>query len=123
MVDASWLPDPSGAHELRYWNGTAWVASSTDSDSTVAQTLAPLKCTKAFSASCSAATFVLASGSTGVRLSNGAGRVFVQSPGRGNVGSVDFTLGSSVTPWLPSTRARATFGLYKSSLIYLREVY
>lgn len=30
MADASWLPDPSGAHELRYWNGTAWTEHVSD---------------------------------------------------------------------------------------------
>jgi len=125
------VPNAFGSELLRlplavgaqYWSGTAWVASSTDDDSIVGQTLVPVKCTKVFAASCNAATLALASGSAGVRLNDGAGRLFLQSPGRGNVGSVDFTLGSSLAPWLPSTRGRATFGLYKSSLIYLREVY
>ena len=30
MVEASWLPDPSGTHELRYWNGTAWTEHVSD---------------------------------------------------------------------------------------------
>ena len=125
------VPNAFGSELLRlplavsaqYWSGSAWLVSSTDSDSVVAQTLAPVKCTRAFAASCTAASFPLASAGAGVRLNNGTARVFLQSPGRGNVGSVDFTLGSSLAPWLPSTRGRATFGLYKSSLIYLREVY
>jgi hypothetical protein len=25
MADAGWLPDPSGAHELRYWDGGTWT--------------------------------------------------------------------------------------------------
>ena len=25
MADANWMPDPSGAHELRYWDGRAWT--------------------------------------------------------------------------------------------------
>ena len=25
MTEASWQPDPSGQHELRYWDGTAWT--------------------------------------------------------------------------------------------------
>jgi Protein of unknown function (DUF2510)/Bacterial PH domain/Short C-terminal domain len=34
MVDASWLPDPSGTHELRYWNGTAWTEHVSDQGTT-----------------------------------------------------------------------------------------
>jgi hypothetical protein len=30
MAEASWQPDPSGAHELRYWNGTAWTEHVSD---------------------------------------------------------------------------------------------
>ncbi|MGY1815408.1 PH domain-containing protein [Blastococcus sp. SYSU D00820] len=30
MADASWLPDPSGSHELRYWNGSAWTEHVSD---------------------------------------------------------------------------------------------
>jgi len=34
MVDASWQPDPSGAHELRYWNGTDWTEHVSDQGAT-----------------------------------------------------------------------------------------
>jgi hypothetical protein len=34
MVDASWLPDPSGTHELRYWNGSAWTEHVSDRGTT-----------------------------------------------------------------------------------------
>jgi hypothetical protein len=34
MADASWLPDPGGAHELRYWNGTAWTEHVSDQGTT-----------------------------------------------------------------------------------------
>ena len=34
MADASWLPDPSGAHELRYWNGTSWTEHVSDQGAT-----------------------------------------------------------------------------------------
>jgi hypothetical protein len=30
MADASWLADPTGAHELRYWNGTSWTEHVSD---------------------------------------------------------------------------------------------
>ncbi|MCW2636024.1 MAG: hypothetical protein JWQ99_2391 [Blastococcus sp.] len=34
MADASWLPDPSGAHELRYWDGAAWTEHVSDQGTT-----------------------------------------------------------------------------------------
>jgi hypothetical protein len=30
MAEASWLPDPGGTHELRYWDGTAWTEHVSD---------------------------------------------------------------------------------------------
>jgi uncharacterized protein (AIM24 family) len=30
MTAAAWLPDPSGKHELRYWNGDAWTEHVAD---------------------------------------------------------------------------------------------
>jgi hypothetical protein len=48
----------------------------------------------------------------------------LQSPARGTIGSVDYTLDNGdAKDWLPSTQARATFGLYRSPVIFLREVY
>jgi hypothetical protein len=34
MADANWLPDPGGAHELRYWNGTSWTELVSDQGTT-----------------------------------------------------------------------------------------
>jgi Protein of unknown function (DUF2510)/Short C-terminal domain/Bacterial PH domain len=34
MAEASWLPDPSGGHELRYWDGTAWSEHVSDGGTT-----------------------------------------------------------------------------------------
>jgi hypothetical protein len=34
MADASWLPDPTGIHELRYWNGSAWTEHVSDQGTT-----------------------------------------------------------------------------------------
>jgi hypothetical protein len=34
MADASWLADPTGAHELRYWNGTSWTEHVSDQGTT-----------------------------------------------------------------------------------------
>jgi hypothetical protein len=37
MPEASWLPDPSGGHELRYWNGTAWTEHVSDQGTTAVE--------------------------------------------------------------------------------------
>jgi hypothetical protein len=34
MADASWLADPTGAHELRYWNGSTWTEHVSDQGTT-----------------------------------------------------------------------------------------
>jgi hypothetical protein len=34
MAEASWLGDPTGAHELRYWNGTSWTEHVSDQGTT-----------------------------------------------------------------------------------------
>jgi hypothetical protein len=36
MTDAAWLTDPSGAHELRYWDGTRWTEHVSDQGSQAA---------------------------------------------------------------------------------------
>ncbi|QJE02650.1 hypothetical protein HH212_23685 [Massilia forsythiae] len=120
----------------QYWNGSAWVTSATDSPSgtatpsTVAATVTPLACTRSFAQSstastCKAGVLAFASGSVNpAPLTAGLGKMILQAPGRGTNGSIDFTAaGGNAGAWLPSTRARATFGLYTSPLIYLREVY
>ena len=39
MAEASWLPDPLGVHELRYWTGTAWSEHVSDQGVTTIDTL------------------------------------------------------------------------------------
>jgi hypothetical protein len=34
MAEAGWLPDPSGAHELRYWDGGTWTEHVSDAGAT-----------------------------------------------------------------------------------------
>lgn len=48
------------------------------------------------------------------------------APGAGNNGSADLQLLAPTNPsslYLPSAKAQATFGIYKSPVIYLRELY
>ena len=40
MAEASWLPDPLGVHELRYWTGTAWSEHVSDQGVTMIDPLA-----------------------------------------------------------------------------------
>jgi len=117
------LPVPLAA---QYWGGSAWLPSSKD-DNTVASGVKLLSCTKALAQNGVSGTCIgglsSVSGSGPVRLQGGKGILTLPTPPRGMRGSVDFTVDSLDAPWLPSTQARATFGLYKSPLIYLREVY
>jgi uncharacterized repeat protein (TIGR01451 family) len=121
------LPAPLTA---QYWSGAAWVASANDNASVVASAIRPAAdgCRKFFAqdpktGSCKANPLTPVAGGMPVTLVAGRGTLILQAPARGTVGSVDYTLDSSAAPWLPSTRARATFGLYRSPVIYLREVY
>ena len=34
MADANWLADPTGTHDLRYWNGNAWTEHVSDQGTT-----------------------------------------------------------------------------------------
>jgi uncharacterized repeat protein (TIGR01451 family) len=121
------LPVPLTA---QYWSGTAWVTSANDNASVVASAIRPVAdgCRKFFAqdpktGTCKANPLTPVAGGMPVTLVRGNGMLTLLAPARGTVGSVDYTLDSSAAPWLPSTRARATFGLYRSPVIYLREVY
>jgi hypothetical protein len=130
------LPNAFGSDLLRlpvpltaqYWSGTAWLTSTEDSSSTVAKAIAPVSCRNAFAkdpktGACKDNPLTIA-GPAPLGLNKGKGALILQAPPRGTVGSVDYTLDNGdAKDWLPSTQARATFGLYRSPLIYLREVY
>jgi len=117
------LPIPLAA---QYWSGNAWLPSFKD-DNSVASGVKPVSCLRTFaqnnvSGACRSGLVNIV-GTVPVPLKGGKGVLTVQAPPRGMGGSVDFTVDSTDAPWLPSTQARATFGLYRSPLIYLREVY
>lgn len=119
----------------QYWSGSAWLTNSNDSDSLVAA-IAPTTagtavptCTRALasnaSGACKSGVVTSTNSGTAIRMNNGKATLVLQqaAPGRLN-GSIDYQVSGGVAAdWLPSTRARATFGLYKAPVIYLREVY
>jgi hypothetical protein len=121
----------------QYWTGAQWQTNTNDNDSVVATSLKFSNCTRAFAAACQLSVLppasIPANGGAGLQLSGGAGRLTLKSPARGQTGSLDISVQSEASgsptanpgaaTWLPSTRGRANFGLFKSPLIYLREVY
>jgi uncharacterized repeat protein (TIGR01451 family) len=121
------LPVPLTA---QYWNGAGWIASAGDDYSVVASAILPVAggCRQFFAQDlktgpCKANPLAVA-GAVPILLNKGRGTMVLQAPTRGTIGSVDYTLDNgAANDWLPSTQARATFGLYRSPLIYLREVY
>jgi hypothetical protein len=120
---------------VQYWTGAAWQANTNDSDSVVATSLNFANCTRAFAAAGMCQLSVLgasgapADGGPGLQLAKGAGRLTLRAPARGSIGSLDIRAvndagaNQNAATWLPSTQGRANFGLFKSPLIYLREVY
>ena len=121
----------------QYWkDATAgWVTISTDSSSSFVVATPPATSAVNFANYQKNLTAVSIAGSPKtVLLSSGVGGFTLSAPGFGNSGSVDMSIpglaGASCyvapTPlgcYLPSNTARATFGIYKSPLIYRRENY
>lgn len=122
----------------QYWTGTAWQTNSGDDASVVATSLKFSNCTRSFVGNCQLAVAGVSAaptaGGPGLQLAKGVGRLTLKAPARGQNGSLDITVQSDATgntafsnpgaaTWLPSTTGRASFGLFKSPLIYLREVY
>ncbi len=128
--------------EARYWNGTYYVTNTQDSCTTLNLSSIAMSGFTGNLAACETQI----SPTTAQTLSNGklSGNGLVLSkPGQGNSGSVQLTMNvgstasgstcvsstsSSATaanrPWFGSNpTAKATFGVYKSPLIYLRENY
>lgn len=120
----------------QYWNGSAWVQNIDDS------------CTSIVAPSSGAglifypevaanvrgnhlsANETTATVSTTGQFAGGDGKLKLSKPGVGNSGYVDIAI--VVPAWLKfpwngaantDPTARATFGIYKSTLIYLREMY
>lgn len=117
------LSMPIGA-TAQYWDGANWVISDTDSVSVFSPaTTVFSNCLKNLAGKCSGATSVVGvSSSTNVTLAAGRGSLRLKATGSNNTGSVDLMLTSP--SWLPSTVARAAFGVYRSGPVtYIREMY
>lgn len=121
----------------QYWTGTAWQTNTNDDASVVGTGLSTSHCVRAFASQCGTDTPVSIkdasnkplAGELVLQLDKGTGKLILQSPGRDKTGSFDISVlgeiskyGNAAT-WLPSTLGHASFGLFKSPLIYLREVY
>lgn len=118
---------------VQYWNGLNYVTSITDSVTILNATtvtsanwtnLTPGNWQKLFAAStwAAGATSVVPA-TASVVFVNGVSSFKLAAPGAGKTGSVDMT--TSAPSYLPSSPARATFGVYKGAneFIYLRENY
>jgi uncharacterized repeat protein (TIGR01451 family) len=117
----------------QYWTGTLWDNNSADSISTIRGDCKTLSsdckilfsdCKKALVKDGKCNLGLLKPAEAPGTLKDGAGTILLAAPGRGNTGSALLeVVDLDNLPWLPSTRARAVFGIYKSPLIYIREVY
>ncbi len=112
------LPVPVTA---QYWTGARWATSSTDNASRFAPTDVLLSnCRVGYKANaiCAAPATIDPAIPT-ITLVRGMGRF------RLNATNTTTTVDMQVTAplWLPSTKARAKVGVFKSPVIYIREVY
>ena len=121
--------------EAQYWNGTAYQRNQLDNCTAIPTGAIAMGNYKSNLSACETA---LTGGGT---LSTGKSVVKLSAPGGGNNGSVDLSLNlnsaagttctpsstaatSAAMPWFGnSPSARATFGLFKSPVIYMRESY
>jgi uncharacterized repeat protein (TIGR01451 family) len=118
----------------QYWDGTAWNNNPNDGDSFIpfsnsydpngafTNCLPKLATGAAPPANCKSAVSFLPAIGGSVTLDSGQAIVWMAPPGAGNNGKAEVVITTS-PPWLPSTRGQAVFGVYKSPLIYIREVY
>jgi MSHA biogenesis protein MshQ len=113
--------------ESQYWTGTEFLRNSADATAgtTALSTAGVLtfgNCTRNLSAGggCYAG---LAADSTPATVAFTLGRSWLRlaAPGAGRDGSVDLRV--NAFPWLPSTVGRLNYGVYRSPVIYLREIH
>jgi MSHA biogenesis protein MshQ len=121
--------------EAQYWTAATpdlaafWENNSKDSVSTVIPgEVSFSKCLKTLKTSdtppaCKAAPVLEAMPGAALTLKDGVNTFWLKASGRGNLGSADIQMKPMNPTWLPSTVARVVFGIYKSPLIYTREIY
>jgi MSHA biogenesis protein MshQ len=129
------LPVPLRA---QYWNGIAWVTNADDSCTSITAptsgaglTFYPEVAAGVMGNHLSAAETAASVNASGKLVSGSAGLKF-SKPGSGNSGYVDISIPLASKPWVQfpwggggnvNPSGRATFGIYKSRLIYSRENY
>lgn len=108
--------------EAQYWTAAGrWETSATDNLSAVQSGgIAFANCRKKLGPTCDT-TVLLVTADSLLTMKNGAATFWLRAPGAGNDGSAEFQMNNPA--WLPSSIGRAVFGVYKSPLIYLREMY
>jgi MSHA biogenesis protein MshQ len=122
----------------QYWNGSAWIQNSDDSCTTMVAPTSGAGLTfypevaAGVMGNHLSATETTASVNASGKLAAGSAGLKFSKPGSGNSGYVDIAIPLASQAWLqyPWTGAgnvnpsgRATFGIYKSKLIYIRENY
>jgi MSHA biogenesis protein MshQ len=124
--------------EAQYWNGSAYVRNQQDSCTTIPASSIAMGNYRNNLAACE--TQLGYSSGSGVLISGASKSLRLSKPGSGNNGTVDLTLNlssasgstcSSATataatsaniPWFGTNPvSRATFGIYKTPIIYMRE--
>ena len=107
----------------QYWDGAQFVTSTGDHASVFnAADMVFSNCRGALDAGAGVCIGGLSAAPASLVLVAGAARFTLNAPGPGNTGSLDVTIGTY--PWLPSSKARMTFGVYKGGpVIYSRELY
>jgi hypothetical protein len=113
---------------VQYWSGTGYVTSLTDIVTTfTASSVGFTNCQTNLSSGAALPNnckplVAVTTPPASVSITSGVGGFRLNAPGAGNSGSADLTINAPT--YLPSTTARAGFGIYKGGpVIYHREMY
>ena len=108
----------------QFWDGQRFINSTSDNSSMYNRSNVVMSnCTNNLSTgtACKAVLAVAATPAS-FTLAYGGSHFNLNPPGAGNTGSVDLSI--NAFPYLPSTTAKATLGIYKAGpIIYMRELY
>jgi MSHA biogenesis protein MshQ len=109
--------------EAQYWTAAGrWETSASDSVSGVQSGgITFANCTKGLGLPCPSTAVLGVTADSLLTLSNGTTTFWLRAPGAGRNGSAEFQMTNPA--WLPSSIGRAVFGVFKSPLIYQREMY